>query len=232
MNVSIVIPIYNAADLIENSVQEIMRVLDPLGLDYEILLRDDGSKDRSREVLEQLSCQYAHVQCFYNLSNEGLGSTLIKLFNDVQGKHVVYCDCDLPYGAEIISVLLDKLQTYDIAVASRYSGISNHVQFLRHIFSRMYYLFCKLLFNIPVIDVGSGSVAMNRQELNKLDLKMKGFGIHAEIYKKAYHQGQSIIEIPVESKRSKQRSFSIWRHGPNIILETIQLWLEMFKVTR
>jgi len=226
MNVSIVIPIYNAADLIEDSVQEIMRALDSLGSDYEILLRDDGSSDGGREVLERLSCQYSQLRCFYNLSNEGLGSTLIKLFKDARGKNIVYCDCDLPFGVRIISVLLDQIQTYDIAVASRYNGISNHVHFLRRFFSRAYYLFCKLLFNIPIIDVGSGSVAISRQALKRLDLKMKGFGIHAEIYKKAVHEGLLITEIPAESKRSIQRSFSIWKHGSSIILETIQLRLE------
>jgi len=231
MKVSIVIPIYNAVDFVENSVQEIVGVLDPLGMDYEVLLWDDGSLDRSRSILERLSHQHPQVQCFYNLSNEGLGTTLIKLFNNAQGQYVIYCDCDLPFGADIIIVLLDKLQTYDIAVASRYSGASNHVQFLRRIFSRAYYMFCKILFNIPIIDIGSGSVAISRKALNKLDLKIKGFGIHAEIYKKALHQDLLIAEIPAESRRSNQKSFSILRHGPNIIFETIQLKLEMLKIT-
>jgi len=229
MDVSIVIPIYNASDIVENTLKQLVLTLDPLNIDYEILLQDDGSIDSTREVLKRIDSKYSQVKCFYGASNSGLGTTLRHLFDEAKGDNIIYCDCDLPFGAEIISVLLDKLQNADIAVASRYSGISNHVQLLRRIFSRVYFLLCKLLFNIPVIDVGSGSVAINRLALNTLDLKRRGFGIHAEIYVKAYHRGLLIVEFPAKSKQNQQRSFSIWKHGSGIILETFQLWVELLK---
>jgi glycosyltransferase involved in cell wall biosynthesis len=98
MKASIVIPIYNAGQMAKNSVDQIVTALDPLGYDYEILLRDDGSFDDSKTVLDQIETQYSQVRCFRNITNEGLGATLRKLFHDAKGDHILYCDIDLPCG--------------------------------------------------------------------------------------------------------------------------------------
>ena len=197
-SVSVVIPVYNAQGMIKDSIDQIIDRIDPLKADYEILLRDDGSTDKSKEVLERVALQYPEVRCFYNVSNEGLGSTLRRLWKDARGERVIYCDCDLPFEADVIPALLEKLQTSDIVVASRYCGALNRTPFVRKIFSRLYYFLCKALFNIPVMDIGSGSMAVRRQVLENLDLRAKGFEIHAELYIKASRKGFRIEEIPVK----------------------------------
>jgi len=231
MDISVVVPIYNAEDIVEHSIERITRTLNQSGLNYEILLRDDGSTGGSRKLLEHVDLRYSQVNCFYNPVNEGLGSTLRKLFNDAQGSNIVYCDCDLPYGAEAIPVVLDELEPYDIVVASRYRGAPNEVRFLRKITSRLYYLLCKLLFNIPVADIGSGLVAMRKQVLDKMVLEAKGFDIHAELYTKASRQGFRIEEIPFEAGDDgvRQGSFCVWKHGLRVFMETVWLRIKLFR---
>jgi len=224
MNVSIVIPIYNASDIVENTLKQLVLTLDPLNIDYEILFKDDGSTDQSKVVLQQIDFQYIQVKCFFNASNSGLGATLRHLFDEAKGEDIIYCDCDLPFSAKVIPVLLKELKSFDVVVASRYCGISNQVQLIRQIFSRAYYVLCKLLFNIPVVDIGSGSVAIRRQALNKLDLKMKGFGIHAEFFIEAAQNDLSVKEVPAEHVRTNTGSFSIWKHSFPILFETVTLW--------
>src|SRR3989344_3683816 len=127
MDVSIVIPIYNSAPLIRNSVEKLIRTLGAMSVRYEILLRDDGSRDHSREVLQELPVQYAQVRVFFNDKNRGLGFTLRQLFVDAQGACVIYMDCDLPFGAEVVRKVLGHLEKYDIVVCSRYLGKRNNV---------------------------------------------------------------------------------------------------------
>jgi len=224
VELSIVLPIYNAANIVEDSVERLVGALDPLGLSYEILLKNDGSHDNSSKILEMIDRRYGHVHCSSNGSNEGLGVTLRKLFHEAQGRTIIYCDCDLPFGEQVISLLLHGIKKDDIVVASRYCGMRNCVPLYRKIASRLYYFFCKLLFGISVFDIGSGSVAFQKEALKQLDLKSKGFGIHAELFIKASRGGFSIKEIPAEHFRISTGSFHVWKHGFTTLCETLTLW--------
>ena len=224
LDLSIVIPIYNAENIIESSVERLVGTLDFSKLNYEILLKNDGSDDGSSAVLKAVDHKYEHVHCSSNSSNEGLGVTLQRLFHEAQGKTIIYCDCDLPFGEKVIPLLLDGIKESDIVVASRYCGMRNYVPSHRKIASRFYHLLCKLLFNISVIDIGSGSLAIRKEALKQLDLKSEGFGIHAELFIKAARSGLSIKEIPAEHFRVNTGSFCIWKHSFATLCETATLW--------
>jgi glycosyltransferase involved in cell wall biosynthesis len=221
--VSVVIPVYNAADVLEASVGRLVRVLESVGEDYEILLRDDGSQDKSEEVLENISRRYEKVKSSSNGLNQGLGFTLRALFKEARGDIIIYCDIDLPFGEGIVSRLLEEIKGRDIAVASRYSGGHGRVKFLRRVISRLYYAFCKRLLFIEVSDIGSGSVAITRGAMTLLNLKSSGFAVHAEMYAQASRKGLRIREFPAVSRPDGLSSFSVARHGVGVIRET--MWL-------
>lgn len=225
LDLSVVIPIYNARDIVPDSLARLTALLDPSGLTYEILLRDDGSTDGSAEVLRKLAGQYKGVACSYGLSNQGLGCALRHLFSRAKGRSVIYCDCDLPFGARVIPLLLTQIKHGDIVVASRYKGGRAHVPWLRKLISRLYFIFCRFFLGITVKDIGSGSVAFRQEALVKLDLKTKGFGIHAEIFVKARREGLSVQEVAAENYPTKRGSFRIGRHCPQTLCETMMLWL-------
>ncbi len=222
--ISVLIPIYNSYGIIESSVRRLVDVLSERSDDFEIVLRDDGSKDESNYVMHRLSQRFPQVRCFYNQCNRGLGYTLRSMFKDCTGESIVYCDCDLPFGAEIIPRMVSELSAYDIVVASRYKGISSKGSLIRKFFSRMYYMLCKLLFNIPVLDIGSGTVAMKRNIVEQLMFYSDGFDIHAEFYVSAADAGFSIKEIPASAKDNYAGSFSILRHSAAVIKGTFRLW--------
>lgn len=225
MMISVVIPVYNAQKILKSSVCQLVEYFDAHNHSYEILLRDDGSVDESAAVLKDLTQKFSKVEYYFNDQNVGIGKTLRALFADAKGDIVIYTDSDLPFGIEVIPRLLREMEKSDIVVASRYSGISNKVNFIRRLTSRLYYSFCKALFNIPVIDIGSGSVAFKKEILNRMTLDLDGFGIHVEIYLKAMEGPALIKEIPMKLVGHQYSSFSILRHGPHIILETFKLWL-------
>ena len=220
---SIVIPIYNAGLIVEHSVTRIMNRLDEEQIQYEILLGDDGSRDDSRKRIELLRQHYKQIRCFYNEHNKGLGLVLRKLFNEAQGEIIIYMDCDLPFKEEIILKLLEQIKNCDVAVVSRYKGVKNRIPFIRRIASRCYYCFCWILFRISVIDIGSGTVAIKRNVIETMDLKARGFDIHAELFVKAQRLGFKIEEIPAQCFENKLKTFSIMKHSPSTLWGTIQL---------
>lgn len=224
MDLSVVIPLYNARCIVENSVRRLTSVLDDRHLDYEILLRDDGSADGTKDLLEGISKTFPAVRWSQNPVNSGLGATLRALWQEAKGKYIIYCDCDLPFSEKIISILWEEIQDSDIVVTSRYKGgMQSYVRPLRRLTSRIYYILCKGLFHTTVSDLGSGSVAIRKDALRKLELKAKGFDIHIEFYVKAQRAGLFIKEIAAEAVEGREGSFCLWKHGPRVVWQTLRL---------
>ncbi len=228
MMLSIIIPIYNAENLIQDSIARLYKSLSQVNLDFEILLRDDGSGDYSKNILCLLEQQYPSLRCFYNESNKGLGFTLRELMASAQGENILYLDIDLPFSERIISIILRELECYDVVVASRYLKKRNFWG-MRAITSRLYYYLCKSLFDVPVLDIGSGTVGIRRKAVEFLDLKTNRFDFHIEFFTKARQQGLAIKEISATSFKTHKGSFRIFRHGPQVVFDTLKFWLTLEK---
>lgn len=225
MLISIVIPIYNSEHAILNTIRHIKNVMTKNAHDYEIILGDDASTDQSKKIMMEAAIVDSSVKCIYQDENKGLGAILKRLFEQAQGKIIIYSDCDLPFGEEVFSHLIKHLNEADVVIASRYLKHPNHVSFTRKLFSRLYFLIAWILFNIPVKDIGSGAVAFRREVLDEIDLSLNGFGFHIEFLLQAQKNGFHIRELSHESYYRKNGSFKIFHHGWQVIKETMQLCL-------
>lgn len=225
-DVSILIPVYNAALLIHETHRRLCDQLSSMGLSFEIIYCDDGSVDESSQILKNLAVSEgaAPIKCLFNDRNRGLGFTLRRMLAQANGKFLVYLDCDLPFGTEVLPVLLKEVQGSDVALASRYQKGRGNTPFLRWIVSRGYAVWCRFLFGIHVSDIGSGSVALRRDFIQKLSLISDGFTIHAEIFLQTQRQQGNIREFYFPAASWQSGSFSIFKHGAAIIRETLQLW--------
>lgn len=225
MKVSIVIPIYNAQNIISDSYILLKEKLKDLNYDYEILFRDDASTDKSRQILQEISRDDPRVKIFSHLPNRGLGFTLRSLFNDASGDIVIYLDIDFPFGIDILPYLVLKTEEADVILASRYAGIYSKIPLSREITSRLYYWLCKLLFNINTKDLGSGLVVFKKEVLDNIILLANGFDIHIELFVKIKKKCFSIKEIPASYNYNGHSTFSILRHSPGIFINTLKLWV-------
>ena len=230
LDLSVVIPIYNSKDFIASAVQELTAFCDRHKWAYEILLRDDGSTDGSGDILRRLSHQYPRVRGVFNETNHGLGFTLRRLFEEAQGRTVVYCDVDLPFGVDVLKDLVALNQEHDLVVVSRYfPQAQSHIPFLRKTASRLYFRLCRMLFRVPVLDIGSGTVALSREALMRIPLQSDGFDIHIEIITAFRKQRCSLLEIPAPYFEKGPGTFSILRHGPRVFIDTLRLWRRSLK---
>lgn len=223
MKISFVIPIYNAEKILQKTLDILMPSLQSMNLDYEILFRDDGSSDDSRRLLNEISQRHNKVRCFCNDDNRGLGFTLRHLFQDTEGEIIIYLDCDLPFGVEILPLMIQEILAHDIVVASRYMGENSKISFMRKIASRVYYDVCRFLFSVAVRDIGSGTVAFRKESIRLLKLKSDHFDIHAEIFAQAYRLKLSVKELPALYRYNRTGSFSVFRHGPGVMVDTFKL---------
>ena len=125
MNLSIIIPAYNAEQFIQINIQ---KLIDKFS-DSEIIVVNDGSFDKT---LEQLTIFNNRIKIINHSENLGKGAAIRSGFSLATGNIVIFTDADLPYGLENIAKLYDQLQatSSDIVI-----GCRNHFQesFFRHI---------------------------------------------------------------------------------------------------
>lgn len=226
-DLSIIIPVYNAAPLVEASLTQIVSFFEARKISFEIVLCDDGSADSSFEAVQLFSWK-SDIRIYRNEVNRGLGFTLRRLIWLARSERLIYCDIDLPFGAQGLCDVWDQMQDADIVVASRYSGQKAHVPLRRRICSRFYWLAARILTGIPVRDIGSGTVGFRRSDMKDLDLRSDGFDIHLELYLRALKQGLKIKEIGLPSRKTAGGSFLIRRHGFEA-LKSLWRWRGMVK---
>jgi len=227
MKISAVIPIYNAANTIPKSYLRLKSLLNDTGEDYEIIFRDDASRDNSLAILREIAKTNNRVKVFSHTPNRGLGYTLRKLFASSQGDIVIYLDVDLSFDMDVLPDFLEQIKREDIDVilASRYAGHAKEIPFKRELLSRVYYFLSRILFDINVKDIGSGFVVFKKNVLNRIRLSARGFDIHIEIFAKIQEAGFKVKEIPVRYVHDHiAGTFSVLKHGPAVLLGTLKLW--------
>ncbi len=225
--ISVIIPIYNAGNIISGSYKILKNKLEEIGEDYEIIFEDDGSFDRSKDILKELARREQKVRAFFHFPNQGLGFTLRQLFKYARGNIIIYLDIDLSFGTENLPKLIGELKYADVIVASRYAGLKSRISIVREITSRLYYVFCKALFDISVKDIGSGLVVFKKDALDKVILLSKGFDIHIELFIQLQKHGFVIKEIPLKYASNGYSTFSVWKYGWGILIQTLKFWLKI-----
>lgn len=231
MKISAVIPVYNSSKILFNSYKNIKNELKKITKDYEILFRNDVSKDESWDALKKIAQKDRKVKIFSNSENRGLGFTLRKLFNDAKGDYVIYFDADayLCFDLGLLKKFLKIMEDEaDVVIASRYEKKDSSIPFYRVYPSKFYNLLNRILFNISIEDIGSGFVVFKKKVLRRVNLKSDGFDIHIEMFAKIKRAGFRIKEVPVTYKHWYGGAFDVLKHGPKTLLNTLRLWYKLF----
>lgn len=124
MAVSIVIPVYNAMETLQELWEELRRVLDPLGIEYEVIPVDDGSRDRSWAILSELQMRYPRsIRPIRLMRNYGQHNALLCGIRAAQHAIVVTLDDDLQNPPSEIPGLLQKLdEGFDVVYGTPIQG--------------------------------------------------------------------------------------------------------------
>lgn len=150
--ISIVVPVYNEEDNIEHFYQQICAVMKQTPYDFELVYVDDGSKDRSREILSQLERADTHVQPIFLARNFGHQIALTCGLDHADGDAVVMMDGDMQHPPSLIPTLLSYWENgYDVVQTVRKT--TEGVGFLKKFTSKWYY---KILNGISTVHIQEG----------------------------------------------------------------------------
>ena len=163
--ISIVTPVYNEEDNVVFFHEEITKVMETTGMDYELIYVNDGSKDRTDELIRELAEKDPHVRAITFARNFGHQTAITCGMDFARGDAVITMDGDMQHPPELIPLLLEKWKDgYDIVQTIRTS--TEDSGFIKKITSAGYYKVINSISKTPVTPGGSDFRLMNRKSLD------------------------------------------------------------------
>jgi len=190
---SIVVPLYNEEENVEELHTRLTRVLHDLGKRYELIFVDDGSRDGTYKLLVQTQAKDNRLHVIRLRRNFGQTGALAAGFDFAEGDIIVAMDGDLQHSPEDIPRLLDKMaEGYDVVSGWREKRVDNY--WLRRFPSMIANRLMAWLSRLPLHDFGTTFKAYQREVIKNVEL----FGqLHRFIPALATMRGVSIAEVPI-----------------------------------
>ena len=206
-SLSVVLPMRNEEPYVRRAVAAAGEGAGALSGDYEIIVVDDASTDRTREIAEALAREDARVRVLHQPRPRGLGGTLRVGYAAATRDLVLYSDADLPFDFQQVSraARLLEYQEADVLAAYRFDRTSEG--FLRTIYSLVYSGIVRTLFGLRLRDINFSFKLFRRRLLERFELRSEGSFIDAEFLVRALNAGAQIIQMGVDYfPRSRGRS--------------------------
>jgi dolichol-phosphate mannosyltransferase len=193
---SIVVPVYNEEESLRPLWQEIREVLDPPGLEYEAIFVDDGSRDRSAEIIREFRRRDPRVRLIKLKSNAGETAATDAGFKAVRGRYVVVMDADLQNDPRDIPGMLARLHEWDAVTGWRVNRAAGD-SWIRRLSSRIANRVRNALSQETIQDSGCTFRAFRRECVRDLVLYR---GLHRFIPTLLRMRGFRVIEVPVNHR--------------------------------
>ena len=170
--ISAFFPAYLDESTIELMVNRLQKVLKDLTNDYEIIIVDDCSPDKSGEIADKLAKKYKNIKVIHHKKNTGYGGALKSGFKAATKDLVFYTDGDAQYDVSELKKLMNYIDDYDFVTGVK---IIRADRFYRVLVSKIYYQVIKLLFGIKIRDVVEALTNLYDAEIAELDYNVNIF---------------------------------------------------------
>ena len=199
MKTSIVLPTYNERDNILELIESIQGYVEPIGLEYEIVVVDDSSPDGTADVVLEKFADNARIRVMVR-TERGLATAIKHGILHSTGEIIVVMDTDFNHDPKMIPQMVQFLEYYDIIIGSRFVMAGGMEDRTRYFFSFIYNLFIRILFQTQVQDNLSGFFSIYREKLMEMDVDLifYGYGDYfIRLLITAWRKKYAMLEIPV-----------------------------------
>lgn len=224
--VSVIMPAYNEGATLEKAVKETMKELK--GLDYEIIIVNDGSKDNTLQVAKEVCESFRNVKLVSYPRNRGKGYALKRGFEESRGDVIVFFDADLDIPPFQIKRFLKVLQEgYDVVMGSKYlPGARVRYSERRRILSIGYRMLVKMLVGLNVSDSQVGLKVFRRKVLEKVFPKIlvKKHAFDVELLTVINMYGYKIHEVPIKIEQKCFNSSVDYKAIVRMFIDTMAIF--------
>lgn len=206
------IPIYNEEEILEENTGKLIKYLDKLGTEYEIVIVSNGSRDRSAKIGKDLESKYKQVR-FYDIYKVGVGRAFRKAIQEAKYEHIISLDVDLSTDLSFVSETNELLDTNVLVLGSKSKGTQERT-LIRKIGSGGYIFLAKLLFGLKLDDFSIGAKGF-RKEFVLRNLKFvdnyTNYVLNLAI--RARKEKEKVAEVPIICTDFRSSRFCLWKEG-------------------
>lgn len=195
---SVFLPIYNEEDNVESVVLAVKKVLQDVASEWELIIVDDGSTDKSPELIRKLSNSDKRIYVVTHKTNEGYGSSIKTGLYSSKYSWIAFIDSDGQFDfAEIKDFITKRQETNADLVIGYYK--KRQVSFSKKATSKLWELMVFILFGLKVRDIDCGFKLISKKVIDTISPleSTRGAFISSELLVKAKRAGFTIAEIPV-----------------------------------
>jgi len=193
---SVVIPCYNE----RATVAELLRRVQAIPLDKEIIVIDDKSSDGSKDIVAGLAQKWPEIRHILQPFNQGKGAAIRRGIEEARGEIVIIQDADLEYDPEEYPKLIQPIVDghADVVFGSRFSGHPRRVMLYWHRLGNAFLTFLSnATTNLDLTDMETCYKVFRREVIQSIKLKSNRFGIEPEVTAKLARRGYRIYEVPI-----------------------------------
>jgi len=217
--ISFITPIYNEEENIARMLANLFAILNTHPeWNWEVILIEDGSKDKTREVLKTEVLKYPNTQLIIHEQNRGYTQSLKDGLKAAHGQYLMYVGADEEFDSSEIPDFVEILRKGETDVLLGVRWQRNAYQLFRFFLSVIYIFMLNYLFKIRINDY-NWSQAWSRKVLDRIDLTSKSLFVLPEIIVKAHDLGFRIKEIP-----SNHRGRQAGKSSVNMKIMGFALW--------
>ena len=228
-SISAFFPAYNDAATIGALVEKAFRVLESAGVDFEVIVIDDGSVDRTPQVLAQLQSRYGETfRVVTHPANRGYGAALRSGFAASTKDLIFYTDGDGQYDPEELVLLLELMAPH-IGLVNGHK-IARHDPWYRIWVGKIYNAVVRRVFHIRVRDVDCDFRLIRRDLLTQLQLRSDSGSICVEMLKGLQELGCAVAEVPVHHYARVAGRSQFFRWGS--VKRTLQQLAALYRIHR
>jgi glycosyltransferase involved in cell wall biosynthesis len=190
----VIIPVYNEKGTIRAIVDRVQAV----PINKELIIVDDGSKDGTREILQELAMQ-DNIKVFLHEKNKGKGAALSTGLKHVSGDYVVFQDADLEYHPEEYMRLLEPIMKgdADVVYGSRFKGSGRAFLFWHKMGNIFLNFVTNVLYNSTLTDMETCYKMFRRDVISGITIESNRFNVEPEVTAKILKQGYRVYEVPI-----------------------------------
>jgi glycosyltransferase involved in cell wall biosynthesis len=220
---TIIIPVYNEEAILVRSVTALTEALEPLELDYELLICENGSTDSTAALARALMAEHPQIR-LESLPEAGYGRALRHGIAEARGSLIAVFNIDF-WDVAFLHQALELLQSCDLVVGSKAApGSRDSRPFFRRLITRSFILSLRILFGFPGTDT-HGIKAFRADRILPVirSCQTNDEIFDTEIMLRAHRAGLRLCEIPVSVQEMRPSRYSLWRRVPSTFRDLV--WL-------
>jgi len=223
-SVSLFFPAFNEEANIAKSVEQALNVLPRISEEYEVIVVDDGSKDRTAEIVKEISVKNPRVRLIQHPKNLGYGAAVKSGIYGARFDLVFLCDADLQFDLEELPGMFKWIDEYDLVIGYR---VKRKDPFHRRLNALCWHILIRTLLGLRVKDIDCAFKLFRRSIFREMRLSSNGAMVSTEILAQAKLFDFKIKEVPAIHYPRLEGEQS----GANIIV-VIKAFRDLFKFYR